>query len=383
MKEMVCFALAAGVGRDAVENTPAAVWVFLALAALSGLVVLARALGGLRGTLRAEAAFAVPQDLSSAQAGFLMDGEADDRDLLSLILVFARRGLVTVSSDEWDGSDPEQTPLVLTRRRDLPADAPVWERTLFEALFPDGAALCHLTRPDDGFAARLEQAKEQLAESFSGERRLYQPQTLVHSLLVPFAGCLALFLGLSRAGVGWALAACVPLVMLAFLMHTAFRRWHFLRTGARVRWAGAGAVLGILAGVGGAVCALGCSTPLWLTVPSFLLVLAGCLLAPLLARPTDYHRVACTRLLGLFRYLENPPRDQLTDLLEENPDCFYTALPYAYVFGLADVWAEAFAGLCRHAPVWYTGGYQDFSTQAFVASFRFSVETALAKNDEQ
>ena len=53
MKEMVCFALAAGVGRDAVENTPAAVWVFLALAALSGLVVLARALGGLRGTLRA------------------------------------------------------------------------------------------------------------------------------------------------------------------------------------------------------------------------------------------------------------------------------------------------------------------------------------------
>ena len=141
--------------------------------------------------------------------------------------------------------------------------------------------------------------------------------------------------------------------------------------------------LGILAGVGGAVCALGCSTPLWLTVPSFLLVLAGCLLAPLLARPTDYHRVACTRLLGLFRYLENPPRDQLTDLLEENPDCFYTALPYAYVFGLADVWAEAFAGLCRHAPVWYTGGYQDFSTQAFVASFRFSVETALAKNDEQ
>ena len=125
MKEMVCFALAAGVGRDAVENTPAAVWVFLELAALSGLVVLARALGGLRGTLRAEAAFAVPQDLSSAQAGFLMDGEADDRDLLSLILVFARRGLVTVSSDEWDGSDPEQTPLVLTRRRDLPADAPV------------------------------------------------------------------------------------------------------------------------------------------------------------------------------------------------------------------------------------------------------------------
>ena len=48
MKEMVCFALAAGVGRDAVENTPPRPWVFLALAALSGLVVLARALGGLR-----------------------------------------------------------------------------------------------------------------------------------------------------------------------------------------------------------------------------------------------------------------------------------------------------------------------------------------------
>ena len=118
-----------------------------------------------------------------------MDGEADDRDLLSLILVFARRGLVTVSSDEWDGSDPEQTPLVLTRRRDLPADAPVWERTLFEALFPRWRGVV----PSDPAGRRVCRpagagTKEQLAESFSGERRLYQPQTLVHSLLVPFAG---------------------------------------------------------------------------------------------------------------------------------------------------------------------------------------------------
>ena len=80
----------------------------------------------------------------------------------------------------------------------------------------------------------------------------------------------------------------------------------------------------------------------------------------LLARPTDYHRVACTRLLGAVPVSGEPAPGPADGPSGRNPDCFYTALPYAYVFGLADVWAEAFAGLCRHAPVWYTGGYQDF-----------------------
>ena len=104
--------LAAGVGRQAVEPTPAAVWVFGILAAAAGLWVLARALRALRRPVQARPEFVLPEDVSSAQAGFLMDGEADDRDLLSLILDFARRGFLTISSDEWDGGDPDQTPLV-------------------------------------------------------------------------------------------------------------------------------------------------------------------------------------------------------------------------------------------------------------------------------
>lgn len=375
--------LAAGVGRQAVEPTPAAVWVFGILAAAAGLWVLARALRALRRPVQARPEFVLPEDISSAQAGFLTDGEADDRDLLSLILDFARRGFLTISSDEWDGGDPDQTPLVLEKRRDLPENAPAFERTVFGALFAGGQTLCHLTRPGQGFSDGLETAKAQLQDSFSGQRALYRNRTGLWSMAWPFAGCLLLFLCLSRAGVGRALAACVPLVLLAVLARLAFRRWRFLRNGARAVWAGAGAALALAAGAGGTACALGSSTPLWLTAPAFLLVLAGCLVAPLTAEPTDYHRVTAARLSALFRFLEEPETGRLTELLDDDPDCFYTALPYAYVFGLADEWAEAFEPLCRHAPVWYTNGYQDFSTGSFVRSFRYSVEAALAGNDEE
>ncbi len=217
MKEMVCFALAAGVGRDAVENTPPRpCGCFWRWRRSAGWWCWPGRWAGCAERCGPRRRFAVPQDLSSAQAGFLMDGEADDRDLLSLILVFARRGLVTVSSDEWDGSDPEQTPLVLTRRRDLPRTPPCGSAPCLKRCSPDGAALCHLTRPDDGFAARLEQAQG-AAGRILLRRAPAVPAPDAGALSAgALCGCLALFLGLSRAGVGWALAACVPLVMLAF-----------------------------------------------------------------------------------------------------------------------------------------------------------------------
>ena len=376
-------ALDAGIGREAVSATPVSVWIFLVAAGLIGIFVTVRALSGLHRTVQADPSYELPEDLSSAQAGFLIDGEADDRDLLSLILGFAQKGFLTLSCDEWDGSDPDQMPLVLTKRRDLPSNAPEFERTIFSALFPDGQNIFHLTHPDDRFSSSLEKAKEQLEDSFSGEHRLYQSQTMLHSLLFPFAGCLLLFLGLSRVGIGPSLAACIPLAMLSFWMHMVFRRWRFLQTSSRVAWGIGGAVLALLAGGGSVLAMWSTSTPLWLTIPVFALVLAACLLAPLVARPTAYHTKASQRLLALFTFLENPPKEQLPHLLEENPDYFYSALPYAYVFGLADEWACAFESLCKHAPLWYTNGYQDFSTSSFVSSFRYSVETALAKNDEQ
>lgn len=358
----------AGVGRQAVESTPAAVWAFGLLAAAAGLWMLVRALAALRRPVRARPDLVLPEDVSSAQAGYLMDGAADDRDLLSLILDFARRGLLTVEGDE---------ALALEQRADLPGDAPAWERTVFAALFEAGPR-CALTRPGPGFSDALERAKVQLEEGFSGPRALYRPRTVLRSLGLPFVGCLCLFLCLSRAGVGRALAACVPLALLAVLAHLAFRRWRFLRPGARALWAGAGAVLGVLAGAGAAVSALGSSTPLWLTAPAFLLVLAGCLVAPLLAEPTDYHRVTAARLQALFDFLRDPDPARLE---AAGPDCFFDALPYAYVFGLADAWAAACESRCR-APAWYAGGGA-FSAGEFVRAFRYSVEAALAKNDEE
>ena len=51
------------------------------------------------------------------------------------------------------------------------------------------------------------------------------------------------------------------------------------------------------------------------------------------------------QLQGLKKYIKTAEKHQLEQMINDNPDMFYNILPYAYVFGVSDIWMNHFKGM--------------------------------------
>lgn len=58
-------------------------------------------------------------------------------------------------------------------------------------------------------------------------------------------------------------------------------------------------------------------------------------------------------LAGLRDFIETAELDRMKMLAKDQPQMFYHIMPYAYVFGLSDVFAEKLKDLGLSAPDWY------------------------------
>src|SRR5690606_13635793 len=78
-----------------------------------------------------------PDNIDSAMAGFLIDDSADSPDLISLIPAWGSKGIIRMEEIEkkgWFGKADTK----LIKLKDLPADSPAYEQTLFKGLFKPG-----------------------------------------------------------------------------------------------------------------------------------------------------------------------------------------------------------------------------------------------------
>jgi uncharacterized membrane protein len=80
--------------------------------------------------------------------------------------------------------------------------------------------------------------------------------------------------------------------------------------------------------------------------------------------------------LGFQRFVKLAEKDRIEKLITDDPTIFGRLLPYAMVLGVADQWANKFAGLMTEPPDWYSGtGYNTFSTHYFVNSLGSSMNS--------
>jgi uncharacterized membrane protein len=77
------------------------------------------------------------------------------------------------------------------------------------------------------------------------------------------------------------------------------------------------------------------------------------LFGPHMPRKTRKGRRAQQHILGFREFIERVEVDRLERLGMRSPEQFEKILPYAFVLGAADEWAEAFADLYREPPDWY------------------------------
>ena len=309
--------------------------------------------------------FYPPDDLTPGEVGYIVDGSADKRDLVSTIVYLADKGYIIIEQD-----DRKNFTFYAVQEPGL--EVPQYVRTIYSGLFANGREKVSSRKLGTSFGRKYEKARTQLQNQFAGNKSLTTPESLV------------------------ARGACA---VAAIMPASAFCTWssgygHNMGM-FEVLWAGAHILLtaGILCYVYDNIRSNSKVKTVLLTLLSIWLIAAGVGILPLMSeavmnmsRPRAYAITAALyigtliclffavisiarrreytrllgRILGFKDFIRTAELDKLKALVEEDPEYFYHITPYAYVFGLSDKWIKNFEDIPLFKPQWYHSEFDRF-----------------------
>jgi uncharacterized membrane protein YgcG len=322
--------------------------------------------------------FYAPDGMTPAEAGYVIDGCVDDKDVIALLLYWADKGNLRID-------EPEKGNLILTKLRDLPEDAKNFERIMFGRLFQLGD-MVSVSSLKQSFYTTMEQTKTSVKNYFesSKARRVFTQSSkrarsvmavvtmlpiavVMFKLSYDFLDKLAWAAGLAVAA-GWVIS--LPVMKLAGV----FEHWRSTPAGKRF---GSFLLYSLLLIVVFAVylfvvplvmeTAYGLADEvLYATAASAVVMMA---LTVIMRKRTDKGNEWYGKLLGFKNFIEKAEKERILLLVEQNPSYFYNVLPYAYVLGVTDKWAKKFEGIGVQPPAWYGGYYgaNMFNTMVFTS----------------
>lgn len=85
----------------------------------------------------------------------------------------------------------------------------------------------------------------------------------------------------------------------------------------------------------------------------------------IIVKRTPYGIEILGKLRGFKNFLETAEKEQLEDLVMQNPEYFYNILPYTYALGVSDKWINRFETIALQAPNWYDSYHGGFSIHSF------------------
>ena len=299
--------------------------------------------------------FYPPDGISSAEVGVIIDNSADDGDISSLIPWFAEHGYLRID-------EIENKKIELTKLRNLPDNAPIYQKKLMSLFFSKGRNTVRLNQLGDK-SLEMNGVKSALKKVFSEDGRknlvktdswvyMYIPLLLFGTLtiatnIVQYFTVDELFL----AGFIWLLPAGLGLSLRlagsdSDLYSSAFKRVIFFL----VKFT----IMAMVALMYSQCTDYGSPMADW---EIFLFFLVNFLALELCGRfklNTAYRIDMMGRLLGFKEFIETAEKENLERLQMEDATYFYRVLPYAMVFGLANTWARKFRTITVEKPDWYS-----------------------------
>ena len=337
------------VGAEHVNPTPA--WIVAMITAVLVAFVFLKERMTQSKTFTETVEFYPPENTSSAEVGYIVDGSAEVTDLMSLIPYWANKGILTIE-------DSGRNSFILHKQKELPADAHDYEQTVMRALFLEGDSV-DIKDLGTNFARLMEAAQTQLKDAFTGDRKLssWKTATAAASLISIFAFMLTVTLnskmGLFPNGVVAIIAGVLALTLAAIQMSESTRR-HFLGKSTFIT-----KVVTVIISIALFIIVTIFSTghdrilPIPFMAILFLLLLLMMLGLHRLNQPTDYWLDSAGKLAGLKTFIQKAELPQLEKLSKENPSYYFDVIPYAMAFGLSKQWAKAFENIPVAKPSWY------------------------------
>ena len=322
--------------------------------------------------------FYAPDDMTSAEAGYVIDGTTDDKDIISLLIYWADKGCLEIIDH---GNDD----IELKKIKDLPENARKFEKNLFAALF-DKEDTVSISTLKNTFYPKMLAAKTGVTNFFESadKRRVFTKKSkkargfMGMLTMAPVAVSLFIFVYNNSADFWTSVIATIIVSFLislpVFMLVRLFERWRSTERGKKIgkmifSFILLGAVFIIY--IAGSPRFFNTIEKDFLNLITVVTTVASLLLMWLTAimrKRTDQGTVWYGKLLGFKEFIEKAEKDRILRLVDENPNYFYKVLPYAYVLGVTDKWAKKFEGINIQQPEWYRGYYPGnvFTTMYFV-----------------
>jgi len=318
--------------------------------------------------------FRAPEGLTPAEIGLFWDGKLQDRDLFSMFLYWAGKGILDIE----EAADKN---LILHKKAELPMDAKPFEKNMFNKLFASS----------DDFSMRasaleagnaIQDARSEIFGVFSKDHlNLYEKRSLnMRALALGIALLPMIFnaiFAFNTANIGFDgnvqssgfdFSSLTPIIFFGIFIFRMVGGSVLNGLGSKTVHSGKATGPALVSGalgspfiIVGVIVMVICGvfmlhTPLHalITVVSTVLCI---ILGVLTRKKTDYYTKMLGRIRGFANFIKTAELDRLKMLVNQNPNYFFDVLPYAWAMGLTNEWADRFdsLGLTAAAPDWYYG----------------------------
>ncbi|WP_372712807.1 DUF2207 domain-containing protein [Ilyobacter sp.] len=338
--------------------------------------------------------FYPPENITPAEAGYIIDGTVDTKDVTSLLFYWAEKGYIEIVEEDTHGliemlTGKDYTFIKLKDRK----DAPYYETMMFQELF---------YKYGDGNQVKLSALRNNFykitnkVKSIIKKHKVLKTQTLYTDASKNLS---ALMKGLA--------------ILPVFL--EGYTRFYTLTGDLYIGLPFAGAFSLIIFGVTEKIVKLiinfevkredmklRFSRTLMNIIPFIIIVsvffhiftmmtfrgifniadiilktvifLISFILAEFTLKRTDYSTEILGKLKGFRNFLIHAEKSRLETLIKKNPQYYYNILPYAIVLGVTNVWADKFDGMASKPPRWYRG-HRGFTTHTFINEINKSVQS--------
>ena len=313
--------------------------------------------------------FYPPEGITSADAGYIIDGTVDKEDVVSLMFYLAQQGCISI--EEQGKKD-----FVIHKTGELPPTAKNYEQVFFEGLFAGGSESVRLSSLKEDFYDTFQATKEMIEQGFKKRKNRIFPSSAswtrlavagVTILAFAVIGFMA-FRSYSSTMMVVGTGAALLLTLIAgfkgvrvqdrkYTKGKFSRVIHSLISLALV--AGAGAIMWFVSD--------GSFSGLVMKAGFIALVVCSYFAMRYMQSRTKYGAEMLGKLLGFREFIRVAEKDRLEMLVEQNPQYYYDILPYAYVLGLSKKWAQKFEDIAIEQPDWYVSrsGPDMFNTFVF------------------
>lgn len=278
--------------------------------------------------------FSAPEGMTPADAGYLIDGRVDDRDISALLVFWAEKKYLEI--EEKEGGE-----VILKKLKDADEGMKEYEKNMFSAIFAGATEvnikqLSKLLQPISGGLST--QIKK------DNDKRYYDAKTKNWSSFFAIGSALLLvfisyFLG---TGGNFSIFCGVVIFAISAIFASVSSKVYVQKKIISVVLYILGLVLFLVFAALNLVFAFNNLYVLLLISFATLVTLITFILCPLVEyRNADGKRML-GRLLGLKKYIELAEKDKMEKLVKDNPELYYQVLPYAYVLGVSDEWIDKF-----------------------------------------